>query len=201
MRFYATINALKLNRNRYTKAIKTHIYGSFVRAAVKFMDAAAPAIPVDTGMARGTFLNLLALARNLGINSSASIPANPQRTRKDGSPLTYYHHDGSKRDKIPVEGARLSTPADKIIQFRGDKINMEFNTSVWHLDLNERFNTRVPGTPWHSFNRGREAFMRSLADLKDNMPRIEKYITVTTISGGRKSNFYEPFRERMQQSS
>lgn len=200
MRFYATINALKLDKNRYTKAIKSHIYSSFGRAAVKFMDAAAPAIPVDTGMARGTFLNMLALARNLGINTSASIPATPQRTRKNGLPLTYYHHDGTKRDKIPVEGANLSTKPDKIIQFRGDKINMEFNTSVWHLDLNERFNTRVPGTPWHSFNRGREAFLRSLADLKDNMPRIEKFIAVTTISGGRKTSFYEPFRERMQQT-
>lgn len=198
MRFYATLTKLKVDGDKLTKATKKLIRDTFAEAAVHFIEKTAPAIPVDTGMARGSFLNMQAYLQNKGYSPRVNIPTRPQRTRKNGQPLRYRHTDGRGLPKTPKQGALLSTPSSQIFRFVDSKIQFEFNSEVKHLNLNERLATRVPGTPWHVFSRGRIAFLREIRDMTEKMPRIEQYIVMTVLTPGKKSPFATTFRERSQ---
>lgn len=199
MRFYASTLKIKLNKGKYTKALKDYIYRAFAKAGAEFMNQAAPNIPVDSGMARGTFLNMLAFFGKRHIPTQVSIPRTAQRTQKNGRPLQYTHHNGRKMPKTPMTGASLSTKPDRILIWQGEKIKFQYDAPVVHLTLNDQLLTRVPGTPWRAFNRGRDAFMRSLISIKRDQPKLMDFVTTTTISGGRGAKY--TMRERKQQTS
>lgn len=198
MRFYATLTKLKIDGDKLTKSTKELIRKTFAEAAVHFIEQTAPAIPVDTGMARGSFLNMLAYLKNRGLSPNVNIPTRPMRTRKDGSPLRYRHTDGTGMPKTPKQGALLTTKSSQIFRFVDSKVQFEFNSEVKHLNLNERIATRVPNTPWHAFSRGRVAFLREIKNMATQMPRIQEYLVMTVLTPGKNSPFTTTFRERSQ---
>jgi hypothetical protein len=189
---------INLNRDKLSGAMKAAVKAIFSEAAVKFLETVAPAIPVDTGMARGSFLNMLALLENKGYTPDVDIPSQPQRTKKDGRPYSYKHTDGRRMPKTPRQGALLSTKKSQIIRFVDNRIQVEFNSQVKHLNLNERLATRVPGTPWMAFSRGRDKFLKEIRSAKGAIPELTSYLVMTTLTVGEGSPFKVGFRERKQ---
>ena len=147
-------------------------------AARAFVKAAIVKVPVDTGMARGSFLNI---GRFLKI----AIPIPKRRTRhKDGSPILYYHRPGSKGiPKTPEAGANLSVYSFK--KLGPGKMNFEFQSKVLHYVLEDRIG--IHSQRWGSFEAGRNAFIKELRNLKKRLPRVEAFLLKTTISFGRGS--------------
>lgn len=188
-RIYGTLDVLKFDNVGYTKAARKALEVQFRRAARAFVRAAIPKIPVQTGMAKGSFLNL---GRYLRI----AIPISPTKFNQK------YYPPGKGRPipKTPESGAALSTPAQQTIKWVGNRLLFEFQSSVFHLTLEDLIGVRSPTSPWGSFAAGRTAFLQEMRNLKDRLPSIKSYITKTTITYGRGQPIVSaPIRLRQQE--
>ncbi|MDE1971188.1 MAG: hypothetical protein KGI50_06480 [Patescibacteria group bacterium] len=151
MRLEVIAQMPSFNAKGYVEQYFKDLKHQYFLAASDFLNIAAPSVPIDTGMARGSFLNLLNLleANNIPINTD--IPRLPQHVNKNGTPLTYVHWDGTRLDKTPVNGAALSTRTNRIIAKQGNKLIFTYETEVWHYNIHD------PNS-WHSYARGQAAF-------------------------------------------
>ena len=185
MRIRGTIDVLKFDSKGYNAALRKAIEVQFRQAARAFIRAAVPLIPVETGMARGSFLNI-------GRYLRVAIPINPTKFRQR------YYPGGLP--KTPQAGANLSTPVSEIFNWDGDKLVFTFQSDVLHLSLEDQIGVRSPTAPWKAFDAGRDAFMSTLSGMK--LPNVKSYITKTTITFGRGSKITSsPIRLRKQETS
>lgn len=185
MRIYGTIDVLKFDSKGYSAALKKAIEVQFRQAARAFIRAAVPLIPVDTGMARGSFLNI-------GRFLKVAVPINPLRRGQR------YYPGGLP--KTPQAGANLSTPITEIFTWDGDKLAFTFQSKVLHLTLEDHIGVRSPTAPWKAFDAGRDAFMSTLHGMK--LPKVKSYVVKTTITFGRGSKVTSsPIRLRKQETS
>lgn len=142
------------------------IVQEYFRAAIKtFVLTAAPLIPVDTGMARGSLLNVARAYTDLQFSV----------TGRTGAIYNYY---GTKMPKGPDSGRKLTTHWF----IRGkDKYEFMLETAIFHLNLNDNnIVARVAGTPWNSWKIGLEAATKELAKISSD-PRLDpfKFLTRT----------------------
>lgn len=187
MRLYGTVQTLQFDSSGYTKAMKKALEVQFRHAARAFLRAAIPRVPVQTGMARGSFLNI-------GRLLNVAVPIQPTL-------FNQFYYPG-RLPKTPATGAALSTPAENVITWKSNQIRFEFQTKVWHYTLEDYFGVRSPSAPWQSFMLGRIAFMEEMRALKDRLPKIKSYMTRTTISFGRGSLITSaPIRLRRQETT
>ena len=168
-----TMDVLEFDSAGYTEELKNRIRSLYRKGIRAFIVAAIPKVPVDTGMARGSFLNI---GRLVGM----SIPIHPI---SDGK--VYYGPNGLRLPKTPQSGASLSTSSDEALQFKGNKFVFSFQSKVWHYNLNEFFGLKSNnGFPWGSFAAGREAFMKAM-QTGSLFPDIHEYLLKSTITVGR----------------
>ena len=192
MRMHVTVTKLKLNQGRLLKAYKDVIKEHIIESAAIFGQLAAPNVPIDTGMARGTFLNLLHLIEQYGY-SIEDIPVAPRRTNKNGTPIKYYHVGGSKHDKTPETAKKYSTQTNNILKVIGNKYTFNYQTTVVHYNILDTFGTSTQST-WDSYQIGRAGFLLNMKLLRNKMPNLQKYLTKTTVSLGKGApSGYNPF--------
>lgn len=171
---------------------------AFIRAAI-----ADDGIPVVTGMAKGSFLNI-------GRALRVAIPIHPvKRTRERKTKIYvvedewYYPPTGGKIRKDPEAGASLSTTKDEMFVKTDKGLAFFFDSRVFHYTLEDQIGVRSPTAPWKTLQKGREAFILSMADFKDRAPSVKKYIIKTTITFG-KNGYHikrgERLRERKQRT-
>lgn len=156
MRLEITAQLPQFNAKGYINQYFRDLKQQYFLAASDFLNAAGQAVPIDTGMARGSFINLLNLLEANNIPISVDIPREPIHVHKDGTPFTYTHYDGSKFDKTPASGAALSTNTKRIITQVGDKLMFTYETEVWHYKVNEN------DLAWFSYIKGRDAFEKRM---------------------------------------
>ncbi len=192
MRLSVAAKKLVFNQKGYITQTFKELKEQFLYAAQEALEYAAPTVPIDTGMARGSFLNLVHLLNANGLSTTVDIPTEPQHTNKDGSPLRYWHTSGfrlpkkvkGKADKrgslpkTPKIGANLSTSRGQIIKRSGDKLSFVYETNVKHFNINDP-------ELWRSYSTFRSVFAFRLAQFKP--PQLGKFILMSNVSGGRQS--------------
>lgn len=173
MRMYGTIDVLSFDDKEYSKALRKRLEKAFREAASEFVRAAVPLIPVETGMARGSFLNIGRLLKIL-------IPITPTRFNQQ-----YYIANRISLPKTPEQGALLSTPNNELFKWDGNKFKFTFESRVFHLTLEDVFGVRSPSAPWRAFETGRDAFIAHIKSLKGLFPDIKQFMSKATITFGR----------------
>lgn len=182
MKFFGTIRLLKFDEAKFTQALHNNLEKQFRKAAMAFLRAAAPRVPVDTGMARGSFLNLAKLLRTTLTFSRTSN--SPKRKR------LYYHRPGARGERMnPQLAQKYSTPPDKtkILKWNGTHISFQYATRVFHFNLHDGFGDFSGVHPtsrgtWKSFENGRKAFIKVIVKMK--VPKVKDFIVRTTVSIG-----------------
>lgn len=206
MRISATIGKLEFDAKGARDDYLAALYHVMLQAAEQFIEIAAPRVPIDTGMARGSFLNLLQLLNVNGLGHNVYIPKEPQRVGNDGKPLRYYpvrvgRHAGKKvaihssksLQKTPATAMKLSTALNGILVLKGEQWVFTYETRVNHFNLNEYARN------WHAFVLGRQAAAAYLtsAKVKEFLPNLSSYVSVSVISSGR-NNPHSDFKVRIQ---
>jgi hypothetical protein len=187
MRVNIQATGFKIDPRRLNGRILAATRRAMLDAAKEFLIAAAPKVPIDTGMARGSFLNMVHLLESSGLGNVSDsviggVPTTPQRTLKNGKPLTYYHSGGGRYPKTPYTAqSKFSTQPDQILKKVGDMVVFSYKSDVDHYNANDE------KLGWHSFRRGTEAFANKLRkfhpfDVTEYVIKIS-YITGNHASG------------------
>lgn len=186
MRIYGTVDVLNFDAAGYTRAVREAIEAEFRQAARAFIRAAIPRVPVQTGMARGSFLNVGRFLR-------VAVPITPTRFNQ-----RYYPPGGGSIPKTPESGAALSTRPESMIKRQGNRVTFTFQTGVFHYTLEDAIGVR--SGPWGSFAAGRAAFTARIRNLRTRLPKIGAFVTRTSITFGRGSPIASaPIRLRQQE--
>lgn len=177
-RLYGTVIVPKFDAIGYTNAVKKSIEIQFRKAAAAFVRAAIDpskggGVPVQTGMAKGSFLNIGRFLR-------VAVPISPRKRNQ-----WYYPPNGGARiPKTPQTGAALSTQPADAFKWNNNRLSFEFETGVFHYTLNDLIG--IHRSPWGTFAAGREAFIREMSEgLRQRLPNIGSFITLTSITYGR----------------
>lgn len=156
MHLYGEFSFIRFRDKEFEKDSRGVAYSILLKAAQEFLINAAPNVPVDTGMARGSFLNLQQFLRANGLPAETDIPTRPQRILKSRRALRYTHDDGRIFPKTPGSAKKLSTKPKQILVWEGNQLVFNYSSDVRHLNINDT------KRQWQSFSRGKEAFQRSL---------------------------------------
>lgn len=202
MRFNATVDVLKFDSRGYTKAFHLSIERQMKAAARAFVRAAVLRIPVDTGMAAGSFLHLGRYLKRIGIpGSSVQGYINANRKSPTGK---YTYSPGSPKRPIPKNEFTpgkygLTTEPAAAFQRKGNQHVFEFKSQVFHLTLNDLFGTHGQA-PWGAFEAGRLEFLATIKKLVTKVPKVKEHMTKTTITLGQSGlKTAAPVRLRKQQ--
>ncbi len=189
MRIEGKVDVLKFDMESYSKTFKKEFEIHTKQAARAFVLAAIPAIPVQTGMARGSYLNV---GRFLNINIPIPSKGSYQRTRK-GRTYTvrnpiYYSPTGVRMPKTPESGAALTAFVFET-KYTSNGIEHIFrvNSKVFHYTLQDEMHVRSPTSPWYSMRKGRDAWINYMQKIEERLPSVKEFIGKTTISFGRGS--------------
>ena len=168
MELKITLPEIKFNRTGYSKNVRQIIEARFREAVRAFVRVAAPKVPVETGMARGSMLEL---AR--AVNKRANLKINPTRTNQ-----TYYHSDGTRHPKTKETGAQFApfllgwqTPTEYVFNYANE---------ILHYFQDERKGAS-PASPWGSWKAGMAAFRAEMQKLgtQKRFPQVKDHISVT----------------------
>ena len=202
MRFYATVDVLKFDARTYSKAFHASIDRQMKSAARAFVRAAVLRIPVDTGMAAGSFLNLGRYLKRIGL-PGGGVQGYVSLNRQ--SPTgKYYHKPGRAERPIPKDeftpgNYGLSTDPVAAFQRKGHQHLFEFKSEVFHLTLNDLFGTHGRA-PWGAFEAGQQAFLATVRTLVTKVPDVKEHMTKTTVTLGQSGlKAAAPVRLRKQQ--
>lgn len=205
-RFSGKFETPELNLSDFTKALYKKLENEYKAGAREFIQAAIPLIPVQSGMARGSYLNI---GRLLGM----TITINKKRYRYKRNKKTgvvyrtiqdrwYYPPGGGPRiPKTPESGAKLTS--FKLANIPQDTA-FAFDSRVFHYTLEDLLGVRSPSAPWRSLEAGRLAFLRHMDGIEDRLPKIGEYTTKTVISfgyGARHITKVKPTRSRLDESN
>lgn len=191
-----------MKKGQLTKAGLTIVDNVVHKALAAFANTAASAIPMDTGMARGSFLNIRTMLESKGLSMSTNIPEEALILR---SP--YIHANGERYSKEPYSGAALSTKPESIYKRIRGKGKITFESRVVHLNINDMYPASSPLSPpevsrnwsknkrpWRSFAQGQESFIQSFINSKDQLEDFGSFFTATTVTKGKHSTFPSSFR-------
>ncbi len=185
-RVHITADLLKFDSKGYSKDLHAAISLQMKRAALAFVRAALLRIPVDTGMAAGSFLHLGRYLKRIGLDD-AGVQAYVNANRK--SPTgKYYHRPGKKGAPIdkdeytPGNYGLVPRPASLSFQKKRNQHLFNFESKVFHLTLND---LGLAGEGWGAFEAGRSAFLAEMRNLRSAIPSIKGHVTKSTITLGR----------------
>lgn len=180
MKVTFTATGFQFKRAEFSEAFKAAIKLEMRNGAKEFVKAALIRVPVRTGFARGTLLNL---ADAIGLSASASPVAFKRRLDKRrlntinvplNGQLEYY--EGVP--KTPENARQFSTPLNKVFTNNGRTFNFNYEMTVLYYEINDvNSNRYTPSAPWRSFEFGSAAFIDYLerVGLK-RLPAITEYI-------------------------
>lgn len=186
--FSGKIQFLKFDAKEYKRDILALIKAEFLEGARAFLRAAVvnqpSLVPIQTGMARGSFLNLGRLVKEI-------IPISPNPRFRNAK---YYHRPGSEGEpKTPKAGQKYSTPEKDILKVTKAKMEFHFQIKTFHFLLEDRIG--VHSGPWGSFEAGQQAFITRMSNLINTLPTPKAYIVRTEVSFGRGSGIISPPKE------
>lgn len=189
MRIFATVDVLKFESKRYTAAMHAAIDKRMKMAALAFVRAAIVRIPVDTGMAAGSFLHLGRYLGRIGLASGDFVKSYIDGNRRSGTGQFYGPpaSKGNPETKNEFTTGRLGLvprPASQSFVKKGNRHQFEFDIRVFYITLNDLVGSKGTG-PWGAFEAGRIAFLVTMRNLKKDFPAIQAFMTKTTISLGR----------------
>lgn len=165
--FSLQIDLPEVDRKSLDQAIQEWILKSARNSVTAYVQKAASTVPVQTGMARGVFLNI---SRALKISFTTGL--RPQRHRIwRGTP--YYGETRHPRLGTKFSSYNLPTKRNPT-QFR-------FNVSLAYMVLNATTKTHIRSTPWRTFDKGEKALDKSLKAEFKNFPNILKFIKVRSL--------------------
>jgi len=189
MRVNASLDLLKFDSKGYTKELHASIARQMRVAALAFVRAALTRIPVDTGMAAGSFLLLGRYLRRIRIGDAhveSFVSAQRKTPRGKGR---YYYPPGSstrpipKDEHSPGDNGLVAKPASLSFQQKENKHSFIFETRVFHFTL---LDLGLAGdTPWDAFRVGQEAFVASMRGLALIIPPVHGFITRSNVTIGR----------------
>lgn len=191
-RINLTVDILKFDSGRYTKALGASIGLQMKRAALAFVRAALLRMDghVDTGMAAGSYLHLGRYLRNLGVGEAGVEPfIASQRKRGPGK---YYHPPGRAGKPIPKDqntAGDFGLVPKPVTMFKFDGRHRQvftFYSNVFHYKLHE---FGFEGPAWESFEAGRAAYMAEMKNLKTLIPPVKEFMVKSTVSIGRGGGF------------
>ncbi len=155
------IRGFKFSRGSFTKTFNEAIDKEVRMAARAWLRAVMQEVPVYLGAARGSLIPLGQFLR-------VAVPISPNPNAKPRAGLG------------PEEGARQGRFEFKHLQ---KVVSFSFSTNVAHYIFNEYNEAPNPPfrliheTPWHSFEKGIEAFESYLTEnLQKNIPKITDYL-------------------------
>ena len=173
-KFVGRFQPIKFDGRKMTKAIRAEVEKVMKEATAEFIEAAIVAIPVFTGLSRGSFLNLVDWVSS---QRRVDLDINPE--------------PGAKRypDKTPEKGANLS-----FFEFKneGHHIYVSFSPGEFHYKWNEfaavewfPFNPSSNIGPWHSLELGRGAYKDYLRKHLKRRTKdvVQRFITRTEVFG------------------
>lgn len=181
MRINVTISKIVFDKKGFISDTFDSLRQKMLEAAEQFCLVALPAITVYTGMARGSFLNMLQLLEKnkLGGAVKPLIPTTAQRRMPNGRNYIKYYHGGKSYNKEPTTAKKFSTSRGQIINRSGDKLTFKYQIDISYFGFMDEFSPFTKG-PWQSIRRGKEAFNRHLQGYKPD--HVTKYLTITTHS-------------------
>lgn len=189
-RIYGTVDILNFDDKGYTKAVREAMEVQFRQAARAFVRAAIVRIPVQTGMAKGAFLNI-------GRYLRVAVPISPTRFFQK-----YKLPGGGYIPKNAESGALLTTQPENMITWKDTRLSFEIDSEIFHLTLQDLIGYNSPTSPWGAFLAGRVAFLEEMRNLKNRLPKIKSYTTRTTVSFGRGGGIKStPVRLRKQEKT
>lgn len=213
-RIRATIRIPGLDLPNLKNAIKQAIELQSRIAARAFVRASVPRVPIQSGMARGSFLNL---GRALGV--AVPIPVayrgdvayvEVARKRKgirphlykDGDTYKkyikwYYHPNGKRYRKTPQTGADLSSvqagaKAEDLFTWKDNgTLVFNFQSAVNHFNLNDFLGgtPNVASSPWGAFETGKDAYIAEIAKIRDRLPKVSDFMFESNITHGALSRY------------
>ena len=145
----------------YIRALDFAISDQMVESSRAFLRAALVRVPVDSGMSRGSFLNL-------GRVINQAVPIRPRRTG-----LTYY---GPPRlPKTPASGALLSSKEEDLFVSDGRTHSFNFSSLVKQFLLHD--------PTWGATQAGLSAFIADFnKNLPSKIPPISKFIKTAKLA-------------------
>ncbi len=177
MKVTFTATGFQFKRAEFSDAFKKAIQLEMRNGAREFLKAALPRVPVRTGFARGTLLNL---ADAIGI-SAASNPTNfkkklakrPRQSKPVNGIIEYY--EGVL--KTPEAARGFSTPIGRVFTNNGKAFSFNYDNTVLYYEINDE------KLLWRSFEIGSEAFINYLERVGlQRLPAITEYILRKKLS-------------------
>ena len=175
LRINITAENFVFNPEALQKEVMAKIFKQVRLAAAEFVKASVPRVPVDTGMARGSFLNLIRALKNAGI--PVELPSPLKRVSKRKKPVWYYQ-DGKRFRKQPLTGQKFS---ETTLKMTASQIVFNFKSKLLYYAIMDFYNVNGHG-PWESFEAGRQAFLAKMDELKTAVPDVTKFLTKTEFS-------------------
>lgn len=165
---------LNVQTERFTALLKAEVNRIMHEAAVAFLNAAAPRIPVRTGFAHGSLANL---AHGLGVGLPPGAPGSTPRPKE-------YYYTGPKTRilKTPTAGQQFATPANLALTMDSDgTMKFKFDVDISYFYINDVIGTsRVPSSPWNAYREGFFAFYAKFNELLPTLNLdLKDFIQVT----------------------
>jgi hypothetical protein len=139
LKFYGQFLGARIDLPSYREQLKEAMMHRLHEAADAWLQAVLGKVPLWSGMARGSLLELSEL-----VNGTVVL-----------TPL-------KAKSRIP-EGKALGTAIEEI---DNDRVTITIKTNVPHYNLQEYSSSRSPTSPWQSLQAGASAFNKSVADFK-----------------------------------
>lgn len=171
MKTSVTVRNLQFDTKGYITATFKNLRTAMLEAADAALITSAGFVPIDTGMARGSYLNLVQLLEANGYKiSDTLIPRTPQSFQENGKMFTYTHTDGQvyKNQKGPQLAKKFSTTRGQIINRLGDKIAFNYEIDVSHFNIYQG---------WGSLNLLRQTFFTKMQSFKS--PALNKFLIMS----------------------
>lgn len=134
----------KLNPKKYDSHMNKLFLEAMQAAAKAFVEEAAPRVPVDTGMARGTFLN---------VSRALRIPFRVNRRKR--TRVKWYGDIGYGDFKGPLIGTKYSSYK---IPTKTKPFEFRIQSQLLYFMIESIYGRVSPTAPWHPFKHGKEAF-------------------------------------------
>lgn len=177
-KFVAKMKFPYLDKKKITNALFAKVKKVVVLALLDFLKVALTRVPVDTGMAQGTFIPLM-LAIQRSARQSVEIPTQPIRNEDP------YMTVGRRRILRTVKGgAETGRPVliDDIIEQLVTQININYGTVLRYFNLLE-FQGGKGHRPWNAYREGAKAFRRYLKEhLLDEVEGLKNFFGTTEIN-------------------
>ena len=185
----ATLFKFEFKRVAYSRAFDKAMKLLLRNAAREFAKAVILRVPVQTGFARGSLLNL---ADAIGINASSSPESfrrklDKRRGKIVNVPLngktSYYTDSGGRVPKTPENARQFSTDPDKVFTAADNVYTFSYGASILYYVINDiASNSHTPSAPWLSFQAGHDAMTAYIREhILEDVPAIKDYVEKTEI--------------------